>query len=338
MPAVSVIILNWNGSSHLPECLASLKNQTYQNFECIVVDNGSQDASVNYLKTSHPWVRLIELDSNKGFAAGNNIGYSRSSGRFVVTLNNDTAVDEKWVQELVNVAEEDPNTGMVASRICNYYEPDVIDSLGMKICLDGMSRGAFRGCKFSELRSVPDSILLPSACAALYRREMLEQIGFFAEEFFAYCEDTDLGLRAIRAGWKSRLAVDAIVYHKYSATAGSFSPLKLFLVERNHFWTAVRNFPSLLILLLPVTTLMRYIMQLIAISGNRGAGAVLRSDDNKSECVCAVLKAVWAALTCPAYLISSRTSVKNKRTICDAAFLKILKKFRLKFSELLDMT
>lgn len=338
MPAVSVIILNWNGLPHLSECLASLKSQTYQDFECIVVDNGSHDASVDYLKTSHSWVRLLELDKNTGFAAGNNLGFRASSGRFVVTLNNDTVVDKNWLQELVSVAESDHDTGMVASRICNYYEPDVIDSLGMKICLDGMSRGAFRGRKFSELRSVPDSTLLPSACAALYRREMLDQVGFFAEEFFAYCEDTDLGLRGIRAGWNSRLAPDAIVYHKYSATAGSFSPFKLFLVERNHFWTAVRNFPSLLILLLPVTTLMRYIMQLIAISGNRGAGAVLRSDDNKSDCVCAVLKAVWAALTCPAYLISSRTSVKNKRTICDAAFLKILRKFLLKFSELLEIT
>lgn len=337
MPAVSVIILNWNGLPHLSECLASLKSQTYQDFECIVVDNGSHDASVDYLKTSHSWVRLLELDKNTGFAAGNNLGFRASSGRFVVTLNNDTVVDKNWLQELVSVAESDHDTGMVASRICNYYEPDVIDSLGMKICLDGMSRGAFRGRKFSELRSVPDSTLLPSACAALYRREMLDQVGFFAEEFFAYCEDTDLGLRGIRAGWNSRLAPDAIVYHKYSATAGSFSPFKLFLVERNHFWTAARNFPPLLLVLLPLTTLMRYLMQAVAVLANRGSGAGLRASSSKAACVNAILRAVWAGLACPVYLVKSRESAKSGKNIRDAAFLRILRKSLLKFSDLLDM-
>lgn len=337
MPAVSVILLNWNGLSHLSECLNSLMGQTYKDFECIVIDNGSQDGSVDYLKKTHPWIYLIELAHNIGFAAGNNVGYQQSKGRFIVTLNNDTVVDKNWLKELVRIAEEFPDTGMIASRICNYYKRDVIDSLGIKICLDGMSRGAFRGRKFSELHPIPDEILLPSACAALYRRQMLETTGFFAEEFFAYCEDTDLGLRGRQAGWKSRLAADAVVYHKYSATAGSFSPFKLFLVERNHFWTAFRNFPTLLLLLLPLTTLMRYVMQFISILGNRGTGAGLRASESRAACFDAILRALWSGLACPIYLIKTRKSVRGRKTICDEAFSGVLKKFLMRFSELLDM-
>lgn len=257
-PKASVLIVNWNGVRHLPECLDSLTAQSFGDFEVVLVDNGSTDGSVFLVRERYPQVRLVGLPENAGFAGGNNAGLAHCRGEYIVTLNNDTAADPGWLAELVRVADDHPRAGMVGCRICRYDDPQRLDSLGVKICVDGNSRGAHRGARFAEL-DVPEvlPILLPSACAALYRKAMLDEIGFFDEDFFAYCEDTDLGLRGRLAGWDALLARDAIVLHKYSQTGGALSPFKLRLVERNHYWVAVKSFPARWLWLLPLTTLWR---------------------------------------------------------------------------------
>lgn len=336
MPEVSIIILNWNGKEHLQECLGSLKNQTFQDFETIVVDNGSEDGSQQFLKELFPWVRLIELEENIGFAGGNVVGYKHCTGSFIVTLNNDTAVDARWLEELVKVADQSARTGMVASRICSYFDRDRIDSLGMKICLDGMSRGYARGKTFSSLQHVPDRILMPSACAALYRRQLVEQIGFFDESFFAYCEDSDLGLRARTAGWDARLAANAVVYHKYSATAGSFSPFKLYLVERNHFWAVLKNFPPIFLLLLPLTTLLRYIFQALVILRGTGSGKMIRQTSDAKACIFAVLRGLWHGLCNPLPILKKRHVFLKRCHAGSDRLSRLILKHRMSFSELLD--
>jgi len=336
LPEVSIIILNWNGKEHLQECLGSLKNQTFQDFETIVVDNGSEDGSQQFLKELFPWVRLIELEENIGFAGGNVVGYRHSNGSLIVTLNNDTAVDKNWLKELVMVADQNARTGMVASRICSYFDRDSVDSLGMKICLDGMSRGYARGKKFSSLKTLPDEILMPSACAALYRRQLIEQTGFFDESFFAYCEDSDLGLRARIAGWGAKLAVNAIVYHKYSATAGSFSPFKLYLVERNHFWAVLKTFPPILLLLLPLTTLFRYVFQALVILRGAGSGNMIRQQSDVKACLIAVIRGFWHGLRNPFSMIQKRREFIKKCHPDSFRILRLILKYRMSFSELLD--
>ncbi len=321
---------------HLQECLDSLKNQTFRDFETIVVDNGSKDGSQTFLKQVFPWVRLIELDRNIGFAGGNVAGYRHSSGSLIVTLNNDTVVDKTWLEELVRVADQSSRNGMVASRICSYFDNDRIDSLGMKICLDGMSRGCARGRKFSSLKSLPDQILMPSACAALYRRQMIEEVGFFDEAFFAYCEDSDLGLRARIAGWDAKIAINAVVYHKYSATAGSFSPFKLYLVERNHFWAVLKTFPPLLLLLLPLTTLYRYVFQALVIMRGTGSGNMIRQTSDAKACLLAVLRGLWHGLCNPWPMLRKRREFFKNCRIGSSGLLRLILKHRMNFSELLD--
>ncbi|PKL48475.1 MAG: glycosyltransferase family 2 protein [Candidatus Riflebacteria bacterium HGW-Riflebacteria-2] len=335
MPVASIIILNWNGKHHLPDCLASLEQQTYRDFECVLVDNGSSDGSGDYIRQFYPWVKLVCLDKNSGFAAGNVIALSYCLGSYIITLNNDTILEPQWLEEIVKVADDNPLAGMIASRICSAKDHDIIDSLGIKICLDGMSRGAFRNQKYSALREIPSEILCPSACAGLYRREMINQVGFFDESFFAYCEDTDLGLRCRRAGWKALLAEKAVVYHKYSASFGAFSPFKLYLVERNHFWTLFKNFPAILVILFPVLTAFRYLLQFLLLLKNDGVGRNFRENSSQWSCLFAFAKGLLHGLIGIYTIFSVKSASNFWPDKVDFEFMKLLLAHKLSFKELL---
>ncbi len=333
---LSIIIVNWNGAAHLPDCLNSLEQQTFTNFEVILVDNGSSDASVDYVQAHHPWVKMVTLPENRGFAAGNNIGLDHACGEYIITLNNDTMADPDWLAELVAVAATCPEAGMVASRICNFYDRDMIDSLGLSICRDGMSRGAYRRHKFSALSLERiTQILFPSACAGLYRRAMIEQTGFFDEDFFAYCEDTDLGLRGRLAGWQAVLARDAIVWHKYSQTTGTFSALKLYLVERNHFWAAVKCFPAGMLLALPFWTFVRYLVQLQLVAGARGAGAEFRIVSS-ADLISAVLRGIVDMIRGLPAVLHKRRTISAARRLTSGEMRSLLQRYELSLRELLD--
>jgi GT2 family glycosyltransferase len=334
---VSIIIVNWNGRIHLAGCLESLAAQTFRDFEAVLVDNGSTDGSVPFVSERHPWVKTVELPENRGFAAGNNEGLAVARGDYVVTLNNDTEADPGWLAELVAVADAHPRAGMVASRICAFDDHDRIDSLGVKICRDGMSRGAYRRQRFSSLAlERVEEILLPSACVALYRRSMLDEIGFFDEAFFAYCEDTDLGLRGRLAGWGAVLARDAVVYHKYSSSAGAFSPFKLYLVERNHYWAVLKTFPLRLLLPVPWFTLVRFIVQARLVLAGSGSGGEFRTSGSMFQLVRAVFRALFDALAGIPRVLKQRRAVMRTSRLTDRESARLLGCHRLSFRELLD--
>jgi len=333
----SIIIVNWNGKTHLPVCLESLKAQTFSDFETIMVDNGSSDDSLEFVASHFPWVKTVPLFVNQGFAGGNNAALPHASGEYIITLNNDTDADPGWLEELVRVADENPAVGMVASRICAYDDHDMIDSLGVKVCRDGMSRGAFRLQRFSELAlGKTEEILMPSGCAALYRRQMIATVGFFDDDFFAYCEDSDLGLRGRRAGWKALLARDAVIYHKYSQTGGTFSPLKLYLVERNHYWVAFKNYPLTSILALPFATIGRYIEQARVVLASQGAGQQFAESSSKSVCAIALIRGVIDALKMLPKMLAKRRNFASIRKLGDQEFGRLLHEYEFSFRELFD--
>jgi len=336
-PLVSVIILNWNGLDHLPECLGSLAGQSFRDFEIILVDNGSTDGSIDYVNINFPWVKTICLQENKGFAAGNNFGLEHAVGTYIVTLNNDTKADSNWLKELIETAENMPDVGMIASRICSYHNTDVIDSIGMAICLDGMSRGRFRNKSWSQLTSKGVAeILIPSACAALYRRAMIDEIGFFDEDFFAYAEDTDLGLRGRLSGWKAVAAPEAVVYHKYSQSSGSFSPFKLYLVERNHYWVAIKNFPVTMLLWIPWFTLVRYFEQIRVVLINHGSGNEFSLADSRRKVLWALIKGIFDSAAGIPKMFKKRRNFMKKRRLPWKEFSALIQTHRLSFRELLD--
>ncbi|KAF0218728.1 MAG: glycosyl transferase family [Geobacteraceae bacterium] len=334
---VSIIIVNWDGRCHLETCLDSLEAQTFRDFEVIVVDNGSTDGSVPFVRERYPWVHLVELPKNTGFATGNNIGLTHAAGEYIVVLNNDTKADAEWLARLVGVADAYPRAGMVGSRICSFEDPDVIDSLGHGVCRDGMSRGRFRLRRYSTLKmNEVEEIFFPSACVALYRRAMLNDIGFFDDDFFAYAEDTDLGLRGRLAGWDAVLATKAVVYHKYSGTGGVFSPFKLYLVERNHYWAALKNFPLHVLLLVPLFTLARYWAQARAVFSASGSGQEFLVSGSRGELLKAILHGTWDAFLGIPAALKKRAQVMKTRKITGREMAQLLKRYRLSFRELLD--
>jgi GT2 family glycosyltransferase len=243
MPRVAVVIPNWNGRRLLGACLSALCRQTFPDFEIILVDNGSTDGSVASVREYFSTVRVIGNEVNRGFAAGVNQGIRASDSPFVATLNNDTEVSPGWLAALVAAAEGDPRVGMWASKMLFADRPTVINSTG--ICLDraGIAWDRRGGALDEGSEREPVEIFGPCGGAALYRRAMLDEIGLFDEDFFAYLEDVDLAWRARLAGWRCLYVPAARVLHCHSATAREGSPFKSYLLGRNKVRLILKNYP-----------------------------------------------------------------------------------------------
>lgn len=326
----SVIILNWNGRQLLEECLGSVLSQGFRDFEVILVDNGSTDGSPEWARERRgERVRLVELPENRGFAGGNNEGIRVSKGTWVVLLNNDTAVDAGWLAGLAAAIERHPDAGMFTPKILNYFRRDEIDNTGHVIYPDGLARGRHRLERDDGRFDEEGETLWPSGCAGVYRKEMLEEIGLLDDSFFAYGEDVDLGLRARWAGWKCIYVPAAVVYHKYSATAGSYSPQKAFLVERNRLWILGKNFPLREILLSPFYTFYRYGMHLRGAISGKGASARFAGEFSLGKLAVVTLKAELAALRGMPGVLGQRRRKRPLRKISVAQFRGILARSRM---------
>ena len=275
MPRISIIILNWNGKKFLKDCLDSLQIQTFREFETILLENGSSDGSAEYLRQAYSWVRLVALPENNGFAGGNNRGLKECSGEFIVTLNNDTKVEPGFLSALVVAAEADPRIGMVAAKMLNFYETGRIDSVGVKIISNGMGQNIGVGEHDHGQHDSPVDVFGSCAGAALYRREMLDEVGFFDSSFFAYYEDLDLAWRGRLAGWRAVTAPNAVVYHVHSATSGKMSPFTVYQVQRNKWFVLLKNWPaSLLVKHFPLIVAFDLAALLLAVLRGRGFAAI----------------------------------------------------------------
>jgi len=296
-PLVSVIIVSWNGKEYVSDCLRSLHAQTFSDFEVILVDNGSTDGSIEIVQQNFPgWVRVLRNDRNEGFSGGNNRGIRLASGRYIVLLNNDAQADPTWLEELIKVAEEYPEAGMLASKIYLQGGSKIIDNVGHLIYRDGLNRGRGRlEVDRGQFENI-EEVLFPSGCAALYRREMLEEVGFFDEDFFAYGDDTDLGLKGRLAGWKCLYVPKAIVHHGYSQSSSPYSPLKAFYVERNRVWIAVKYFPLSNLLKSPFYTLLRFLLQGYGALIGRGAAGRFSEEYSPLKLLQVLLKAYLSAV------------------------------------------
>lgn len=246
---VSVIIPNYNGKRFLIHCLQSLEKQTITDYEIIVIDNASKDGSIDYVIQEFPNVVVEVLDKNYGFSKAVNEGIKKSNSKYVILLNNDTKVQENFIEELVKVMETSSRIFSCQSKLLQLYDKEYIDDAGDFYCALGwaFARGKGKPASFYEKEG---QVFAACAGAAIYRKEVFEQIGYFDEAHFAYLEDIDIGYRAKIHGYQNRYAPKSIVFHAGSASSGSrYNAFKIELAARNSVYLIYKNMPLLQIIL-----------------------------------------------------------------------------------------
>lgn len=321
----------------LGDCLGSLRQQTFRDFETVLVDNGSRDGSLEFVRERFPEVRTIALAENRGFAGGNNAGIAAASGTYIALLNNDTKADREWLARLVDALHDpDDRIGMWASKILSFGSPGVIDNVGLLLYPDGTGRGKGRLEQDQGQYDHETEALLPSGCAGLYRRSMLDEIGPLDEEYFAYADDVDLGLRGRLAGWGCRFVPGAVVHHRYSASSSAYSPLKAFLVERNRIWVLWKCFPPGLIAASFWYTPKRFTYQFVAALRGRGLSGQFRREQGILPAAAALFKAWRSALVGLPRILRQRRSMRAVRRMGSAEFRRLLRRFELSASELAE--
>lgn len=245
-PAVSVIIVNWNGSAVLPRCLEALSVQTYQDYEIIIVDNASSDGSVDQLEASYPHIIILRLKENLGFAIANNLGAKQARGRWLVLLNNDAFPAPDWLESLVKAAAKYPDYAAFGSKLIRAENHDILDGIGDKYHISGLAWRAGYNHPVVEAPIQPEEIFSPNAAAVLYQRKAFMQVGGFSEYFFIYHEDVDIGFRLRLQGYRCIYIPDAVVYHMGSASTSIKSDFSVYYGHRNLVWSFVQNMPGYL--------------------------------------------------------------------------------------------
>lgn len=242
MAKVDLVIPNLNGLRFLKPCLDSVLTQTFRDVQVWLVDDGSSDGSVEFVRTHYPQVNVIANATNEGFSAGNNKAIRAGTAEFVATLNNDTTVEAAWLASLVDAMDSGPRIGMCASKMIFASRRDMINSAGILIDRTGIAWDRLGGAPDDTSESAVQPVFGPCAGAALYRRAMLDEIGLFDEDFSGYLEDTDLAWRARWAGWQALYVPQARVYHFHTGTYPA--PTKSRLLGRNKVWLIAKNYPS----------------------------------------------------------------------------------------------
>lgn len=243
MAEVSIIIPNYNGEKYIKDCLDSLKKQEYRDFEIIVVDNGSKDGSADMVEKDYPEVRLKRLDQNYGFSRAVNEGLKMSASPFALLLNSDTIAEEHFVGALADAIQKDGRIFSVASMMIQMKNRDRIDGAGDLYSAFGWAYARGKGRKLKWYEKNADVF---SACggASIYRRSILDEIGWFDEFHFAYLEDIDIGYRARIMGYRNVYCPEARVYHVGSGSTGSrYNDFKIRISARNNMYVIMKNMP-----------------------------------------------------------------------------------------------
>ena len=315
MARVCVVIPNHNGGHLLRECLDALDDQTFTDFEVLVVDNGSTDGSPQLVR-DRPRVQMIALPANRGFPAAVNAGISASSAPLVVLLNNDTRAEADWLEHLVAAMDEVRGASMAASKIVYRRDPGVLDAAGDRYSMTRLAGVAIGRGERPEAHDEPVWVFGASAAAAIYRRSLFDDIGLFDEDFFLLHEDVDLDLRAQLAGHACLYVPGAVVQHHHGATRQQMRSQIAYLTVRNRLWVAVKGLPApLLVLALLASSLRLPVVVFGALARGRAAGA---GEGAPRVSPAAVARGVWDGLL---LAWPKRAGVQSRRRVSQFSLL-----------------
>ncbi len=311
LPSVAVLVLNYNGQKHLCDCFSSLKIQKYPNFQTFLIDNNSSDNSVEYVKTCFPWVNVISFDKNFGFAKAYNKAVSFINADFAVFLNNDTKVDDNWLNQLVKGIVYDKSIAIAGSKICFYDFPNVIQFGGGKISPIGAGIETDRFKKQNEQRSKNNLIGYASGGAMIVRRDIFLSIGGFDNNYFAYDEDSDLCLRAWVFGYKVVYVPTSIVFHKVGASFKQFKATREYLSEKNRIQSMIKNFQNINLIRGLSLSIVYSVLQTSRFMASR-----------QPICILSLIRANYWILNNLPILLSARLYVKVNRKVNDSLLFK----------------
>lgn len=280
-PRLTVIVPNWNTRRFLGPCLESLRRQAFGDFEVVVVDSASTDGSVEFVEKHFPEVRTVALGENRGFSGAVNAGIRAADSELVVLLNNDTEQDPGWLGALVRAADANPQAGLFASKLVDFEDRRLLDGAGDALRRSGLPYRLGHGEVDRGQFDNQEYVFGACAAAALYRRRLFGEVGFFDEDFFAYCEDGDLSFRAQLAGHRCLYVPDAVVYHVGGAsTGGKRSPTATRLGTRNGLLLLAKNLPGRLAWAYAPSIVLGQLSRLLVVSLSPGGlGAHLRGLD-----------------------------------------------------------
>ena len=300
---VSVVVPNWNGMRFVGMCLDSLAKLDFEDYEVIVVDNGSADGSREMIEEQYPDVKLLKLPDNMGFAIACNEGIKASNAEYIVLLNNDIEVTPDWLRELYEGMERHPECGMGTTKMMFLDQRDVFYNTGD--LFHSWSAGGGRGQGEKDVGQYEKEDYVFGACAGagIYRREFFNQVGLFDEDFFIFAEDVDLNMRGQLQGLKAVYLPKAKVYHIGTATVGLYSDRYVYLCKRNDIWVFIKNY-SLKMYFKYLSSIWKHQFADIKYFTYRGQGQVL-------------LKSKWDALKLLPQMLYRRNKIQSTRTTSD---------------------
>jgi hypothetical protein len=244
LPFCSIVVLNWNGREHLEECFSSLSGINYPKdcYETIMVDNASSDDSIDFVKKRFPWVNVLALDKNYGYAEGNNRGIATSKGEFVLILNNDVRVDKDFLIELMKVMIQDDRVAVCGSKILDYKNPKMIQYAGARLDVTGapyhIGAGEIDCGQYDEIKDA----FYAFGCSALYRKSALNGLKvWYDPSFFINCEETDLCWRLKYLGYKVLYVPKSFIYHKGGVSTSKIGGMATYYLYRNKIWMFKKN-------------------------------------------------------------------------------------------------
>lgn len=301
-PIFSVILVNWNGGRVLPQCLDRLAAQTVQDFEIILVDNGSTDGSVDDLETRWPQLsfHLVRLPQNIGFAAANNLGAHTAQGKWLILLNNDAFPTPTWLETLLTTARQHPEYTFFASRLLQADHPNRIDGAGDVYHVSGVVWNRRHNHPATETTELGE-VFSPQGAAAMYLRTAFLEVDGFDESYHSYNEDIDLGFRLRLRGHRCLYIPTALVYHKGSFTTGKGSDFAVLYGHRNMVWCYFQNMPGMYFWLYLPQHLLANLVFLLYITA-KGQGK-------------AIFTAKWNALRGLSAVLQKRRGIQHTRKV-----------------------